>query len=111
MSVWYRLAGCFSDHGKAKALYNRGMKKAKKHDHQGAIEDYTELIRMPGQPPDLTAMVLYNRALVYVASGDDRKGADDLDAVLAMNETLVNVKTMARQQLARMKSRSSQRNV
>ncbi len=66
---------------------------------------------MPGTPADLIAMVLYNRALVYVASGDDRKGADDLDAVLAMNEALVNVKTMARQKLARMKSRSRQRDV
>lgn len=110
MNVRNWLANCFSGRGKATGLYKRGMRKAKKHDHQGAIEDYTELIGMPGTPPDLMAMVLYNRALVYVASGDDRKGADDLGAVLGMNETLVNVKTMARRQLARIHSRPSQRN-
>ena len=62
------------------------------------------MIGMPGTPADLLAMVLYNRALVYVAAGDDQKGAADLDAVLAMNESLVNVKTMARQKRARMES-------
>ena len=89
----------------------RGMAKAKKHDHEGALEDYTTMIGMPGMPADLLAMALYNRALVYVAEGDDRKGAADLDAVLAMNEALVNVKTMARQKLARMESRASKSNV
>jgi hypothetical protein len=86
------------------------MAKAKKHDPQGALEDYTTTIGMPGTPADLLAMVLYNRALVYVAAGDDQKGAADLGAVLAMNETLVNVKTMARQKLARMESRASKSN-
>jgi hypothetical protein len=111
MNVLNWLANCFSNCRKPMALYKRGMGKAERHDHQGAIEDYTATIRMPGTPADLIAMVLYNRALVYVASGDDRKGADDLDAVLAMNEALVNVKTMARQKLARMKSRSRRRDV
>ncbi len=111
MNVLNWLASCFSNRGNPMALYKRGMGKAKRHDHQGAIEDYTATIQMPGTPADLVAMVLYNRALVYVASGDDRKGADDLDAVLAMNEALVKVKTMARQKLARMKSRSRQRDV
>ena len=87
------------------------MAKVKKHDHEGAPEDYTTMIGMPGTPADLLAMVLYNRALVYVAAGDDQKGAADLDAVLSMNESLVNVKTMARQKLARMESRASKSNV
>jgi hypothetical protein len=87
------------------------MAKAKKRDHQGALEDYTTTIGMPGAPAELLAMVLYNRALVYVAAGDERKGAADLDAVLAMNEALVNVKMLARQKLARMESRASKSNV
>ena len=91
-------------------LYKRGMAKAKKDDHQGAINDYTTMIGIPGAPADLMAMALYNRALVYLTTGDDRKGEGDLDAVLAMNEAGVNVKTMARQKLARMESRSSKRN-
>jgi hypothetical protein len=55
-------------------------------------------------------MALYNRALAYVAAGDDHNGVDDLNAVLAMDAVLVNVKTMARQKLARMESRSAKSN-
>jgi hypothetical protein len=87
------------------------MAKAKKHDLQGALEDYTTTIGMPGARADLLAMVLFNRALVYVAAGDEPKGAADLNAVLGMNEALMNVKTMARQKLARMKSRASKSHV
>lgn len=110
MNTFKWLAGYFSGHGKAMSLYKRGMAKAKKHDHQGALEDYTAMIGMPGTPADLLAMVLYNRALVYVATGNEPKGAADLDAVLSMNEALVKVKAMARQKLARMESRANKRN-
>lgn len=111
MNIFRWLNSFFSGRGKATFLYERGMAKAKKHDHLGALEDYTTLLGMPGTPADLLAMVLYRRALVYVAAGDDRKGTADLDAVLAMNEDLVNVKTMARQKLARMEARGSKSNV
>ncbi len=111
MNVLNWLTNGFSNRGKAVSRYKRGMAKAKKHDHDGAIDDYTTVIGIPGTPADLMAMVLYNRALVYLATGDDRKGTDDLDAVLAMKETLVNIKTMARQKLAGMKSRSSKSKV
>jgi hypothetical protein len=107
MKVYDWLTNCLSNRTKALSLYKRGMKKATKRDHQGAIADYTATIGLPDTPADVIAMVLYNRALVYVATGEDRKGAEDLEAVLAMKEGLVNVKTMARQKLARMESRSS----
>ena len=107
MTVFNWLSNHFSRRGKALSLYKRGMAKAKKQDHQGAIDDYTATIGMRDTPPDVIAMVLYNRALAYVAAGDNGKGTDDLEAVLAMKEPLVNVKTMARQKLARMDSRSS----
>ena len=57
-------------------------------------------------PAEVKAKALYYRALVYVATGDDPKGVDDLSAVMAMDESLINVKTMARQKLARIESRS-----
>ena len=101
----------FSSRGKALSLYRRGMAKAKKHDHQGAIDDYTMTIDMPDTPPNVKAMVLYNRALVHVATGDFCKGADDLEAVLAMDEAPVNVKTMARQKLAKREIRSRKSSV
>lgn len=111
MNILHWLISCFSDRAKAVSLYKRGMAKAKKHDHQGALKDYTTTIGMPGTPADLLAMVLYNRALVYVAVGDEHKGTADLDAVLAMNAVLVNVKAMARQKLARMNSRAGKSKV
>ena len=101
----------FSNRGKALSLYKRGMAKAKNHEHQGAIDDYTTALGMPGMPADVKAMVLYNRALVHVASGDLCRGADDLDAVLAMDEAPANVKTMARQKLAKRNIRSHKINV
>jgi hypothetical protein len=110
MTFFRWLVSKLSGRNKALSLYKRGMKKATKRDHEGAIADYTATIGIPDAPAELIAMVLYNRALVYVATGDDRKGNDDLEAVLAMKEGLVNVKTMARQKLARMESRSNKTN-
>lgn len=111
MNTFNWLKSRFSSRGKALSLYRRGMARAKKHDHQGAIDDYTATIDMPDTPSDVKAMALYNRALVHVAAGDDRKGVDDLDAVLAMAEALANVKTMARQKLAKLESRFCRSNV
>lgn len=111
MRILNWLASSFSHRGTAMSLYKRGMAKAKRNDHPGALVDYTTAIGIPGTPADLLAMVLCNRALVYVATGDEPKSAADLDAVLPMNEALVNVKTMARQKLARMESRASNSNV
>ena len=59
----------------------------------------------------MKAMVLYNRALVRVATGDLYRGVDDLDAVSAMDEAPVNVKTRARQKLTKRENRSRKSNV
>jgi hypothetical protein len=104
MNIFDWISSRLSQRGMASWLYKRGLAKAKKRDHQGAIADYTSTIGMRVMPPDVLAMVLYHRALVFLAIGDDRKGRDDLSAVLAMGESLVNVKTMARQKLAVMES-------
>jgi len=96
----------FSSRGKALWLYRRGMARAKLHDQQGAVDDYSAAIDMPDAPSDVKAMALYNRALARVAAGDDRDGVDDLDVVLAMDEAPANVKTMARQKLAKVELRS-----
>jgi hypothetical protein len=107
MYIFDWFAGRFSIRAKAIALYKRGMARAKKRDHQGAILDYTSTIGLAEAPADVRAMALYNRALEHVAAGDDEKGFEDLVAVLAMDEMLVNPKTMARQELARMDRRPS----
>ena len=86
------------------------MEKSTKHEHQGAIDDYTMAIEMPETPPDVKAMALYNRALVYAAVGDDRKATEDLHTVLAMPEARSRVKDEARRKLARMESRANKGN-
>ncbi len=110
MNVFTWLFGQFSNRGKAVLLYKRGMAKAKSHDHQGAIEDYSKTNEMPHAPADLKAAVLYNRALVYMANGEDQKGADDLATVMAMVEAPTHIKTMVKQKMARMESRTTKSN-
>jgi hypothetical protein len=94
-------------------LYRRGIARAKKHDREGALANYTTAIEFPAVPADVKAMALYNRALVHVAAGDDAKGVDDLDSVLAMDGAIVivNIRTMARQKLAKIESRTHKRKV
>lgn len=106
MNAFRWLTSRFSSRGKALSLYRRGMAKAKKQDHQGAIDDYTTTLGIAETPADVKAMVLYNRALVLVAIGQYRQGADDLDAVLAMEEAPASVKTMARQKIAKRESQA-----
>lgn len=101
------LGGLFSIRGKALSLYQRGMAKAEKHNHTGAIHDYDAALAVADSPKDVRAMTLYNRALVFAAMGDQQKATADLQLVLAMEESLVNIKTMARQKLARMVVRAA----
>jgi hypothetical protein len=111
MSLLSWLAGVFSSRGKALSMCKRGMRRARKHDRAGAIGDYSAVIGMPGVPADVRAMALYNRALVHSAAGDDIQATGDLDSILAMTETLINVKTSARQKLARMSHQRAERRV
>lgn len=112
MNIVGWLKSRFSARRKALSNYRRGMVRAKRHDNIGALADYTVAIEMEGVPADVKAMALYNRALVYAATGDEAKGVDDLHAILAMDAAmpLVNIRTMAKQKLAKMESRSRKSN-
>ena len=107
MGVFNWLTNRFTNHGKALAGYRRGMKKARNRDHVGAIGDYTTAINTPNITPDVKAMAQYNRALAHRAAKDVPKAVEDLNLILAMNEMLTNVKTMARQELVRIERRST----
>jgi hypothetical protein len=107
MSIFSWFKGKYGVRGKAISLYRSGMTKAHRHDHQGAIRDYTAAISLPDIPPDLRAMALYNRALVYSATKDDLKAVDDLRVVLAMRQTPPDVREEAKRKLVRMDRRSS----
>jgi hypothetical protein len=84
------------------------MSKAILHDHQGAIADYTAAIDSPDAPPDVRAMALYNRAIVYVAVNNDSQAINDLRAALGMREAPANVRTEAKRKLVRMDRRSTE---
>ena len=100
---WFRSG--FSVRYKALRVFRQGKRRAKNGDHVRAIADYTEAIETIAVPTDVKAMALYYRALAYVANGNKDKGVDDLDSVLLMDGALMvlNIKTMARQMLAKIK--------
>ena len=106
MKIFKRLGWQRSVRRMALSLYKRGMARAKKHDHPGAIDAYSKAIDMPDTPAEVKAMVLYNRALALAATGDVRRAVGDLDAVLVIDEVPVNVRTMARHKLAKIDARS-----
>ena len=107
MNVLGWLTGRFSKRGKALLLYRRGMARSNRHDHPGAIDDYTTAIDMQDTPNDVKAMALYNRALVYAAVGDGSMATTDLDTVLEMTESPLNIKAEAKRKLVRMQSKST----
>jgi hypothetical protein len=100
MKFFMALISRFTGRGRALWRYRRGMTKARRHDHQGAINDYSAAIEMPDAPPDVKAMAYYNRALARLAE-DDPQAADDLNQVLTMKETQPSVRTEARRKLLR----------
>lgn len=93
---------------KALRVYRHGRKRARNKDYERAIADFTEAIDTVAVPTDVKAMAFYHRAISYLATGNKQMGMNDLDTVLVMEGALteVNIKTMARQMLARIKSQS-----
>jgi regulator of sirC expression with transglutaminase-like and TPR domain len=111
MNIYHWLTDRFSPRGKALSLYQRGMARARKHDHQGAIADYTATIDIPATPPDVRAMALYNRALVYDAVDEESLAIEDLNLILTMPAAHANVKTEAKRKLVRIERRAQKHSV
>ena len=105
-NVYHWLIGCVSKRRMALLLYRRGMIRAKKHDHRGAIDDYTATIESSDTPAEIKAMTLYNRALVYSALDERSKAIEDLQSVLSMAGASSQVKKEANRRLARVQLRS-----
>lgn len=108
MNLFDWIVGCFSTRRKSLGIYRRGISKAKRRQHDAAIEHYTTVIGIPGVPEDVKAMSLFNRALAYVTV-DDRRGVEDLNTVLAMPGAPTHIKTEAVRKLARMQQRAERR--
>jgi hypothetical protein len=99
----------FGWRGSARSLvmssYKRGLSRTKRHDPQGAMEDFTAAIEAPDAPADVKAMALYNRALLFAAARDISRANDDLKAVLVMEAALPEIKLAAKRRLERMRNR------
>lgn len=91
-----------SNRYRAMSRYQQGMKNAKRHNHEAAVTDYTQVIEMAEAPPDIRAMALYNRALVYDAMGHLTRAIADLNRVLSMSGVADQVRIEARRRIARM---------
>lgn len=96
-----------SGRGKALLHYRRGMDEANQQNHKAAIDQYTMAVELAAGPDDVRAMALYNRALSHAAVGNEQAAIEDLDAVLAMKESLAKIKSAARQRLGRMRDQSA----
>lgn len=94
---------------KAMSFYKSGMQKAEKRDAAGAIDDYSEAIKVIGVPADVKAMAVYNRGVAYVACGDEEKGIADLTTVIRMDGATKKVKEMAGSKMKRMEKRRAVR--
>jgi hypothetical protein len=66
------------------------------------MTNFTATVESPGAPDDLRAMALYNRALLFTAADNFSAAVDDLNAVLAMQDPLREIKLAARRRLDRM---------
>jgi hypothetical protein len=100
---WWRSLGSVRNAGLA--LYKRGMTQANQHHDVSAMASYTEVIELLDVPPDVRAMALYNRALLHVNNKNFAKAQDDLNVILALPQSLPQIKLAARQKLERMKLR------
>ena len=105
MNILEWLKGRLSSRGKALSLYRRGMERAKRQDHAGRLTNTPPPLAWLGLP-DVKAMALFNRALVLAADGDNLLAIDDLNVVLALAETPIEVRTEARRKLVGMDGQS-----
>jgi len=87
------------------ALYKLGMARTDKADPKGAMDAYTSAIELPKAPPDVKAMALYNRALLFAAEGKTDKALVDLQAVMGLPIPLTGVKLAAKRRLERLQHR------
>ncbi len=108
------LRGKCSKKFQAGLIYRRGLLKAKLHDNQAALADYTAVIEMDEAPDDLRAMALYNRSVVHLAQHQQAAAIGDLEELLGIPQAAANVKIEARRKLVRMQrttDRATDRNV
>ena len=111
MDIFRWLTSRYTNRGKALIEVRKGMGCAKKNDPENAVNHYTLAIDSLDTPPDVKAMALFNRALVYAATGKEPAAKKDLNMLLDMPETLSDIKTAARQKIVRMQRKVDNVNI
>lgn len=103
MNFFKRFTDRFTARGRVLALVEQGMKLAKKNESGKAIELYSKVINSLEAPRDVIAMAMFNRALAHSASDNEKEAEQDLKAIMAMPESLTQIKKSANDKLVRMK--------
>ncbi len=73
-----------SDHQRAERFFNLGLRKQYQNDHQGAIADYTEAIRL--QPK--YAAAYNNRGFARMSSGDYQRAMADYNQAIKLRQDM-----------------------
>jgi hypothetical protein len=97
--AWFE--SMLSRSARPEALYRRAVKKAKGHDLEGAIRDYTVVIEGESTSAPLKAMSLLNRAVAQAASRHFAEARKDLQSALTAKNAPPEVAAAARAKLDR----------
>ncbi len=106
MKLFRWLTDRFTVRGRALGMLANGIKCAKNNEPKQAIEHYATVIGDRGSPEDVKAMALFNRALVFAASDNEKKAGLDLHLVLGMAGAPATIKKAAREKLVRIQRKN-----
>lgn len=106
MNFLNRLLSVFSQSGRNDTMLQHALSLAKSNRPAEAVAIYSNLIRDSATSEVVKARALFNRALAYSSLNDDERAAADLQMLVTSNTTPENVRTAARNQLARIKNRA-----
>ena len=101
MNLIKRILGRFTARGRALAKIDKGMNCANSRELDHALDFYTDVIDSSESPRDVIAMAMFNRALVYSTTERECEAIEDLNGILRMPETIVEIKKSASDKLVR----------
>jgi hypothetical protein len=102
-----RLTNWLSRTGRDENQLERALDLAKDKQPTEALEVYNDLLTSPGISPSIRARALFNRALSHSSLKNDSRAVIDLKQLLSLPAIPENIRTAARNQLARLASRKS----
>ncbi len=103
MNFIKRFTDRFTARGRVLALVEQGMALAKKNESGKAVTLYSKVIDSSETPRDVVAMAMFNRALAFTAIDKPKEAEQDLKAIIAMPESMTQIKKSASDKLVRMK--------